>query len=177
MTPIEGRCSDAATFRAVPGSINGSWVLHHGLPPRVMSAEPTQVPLVLPSAAPSDRWAAEVQPEPIENEKAQKPSKRWRVHAEVYRRNTGKASTSIKHEEKSPVMWAATYGEAVRNDDSWEVESVVQFRSYYRKEQWLVKWKGYGEDRNTWEPWENLLTEKAQEEALAVKEAASSGGR
>ena len=80
-------------------------------------------------------------------------------------------------EEKSPVMWAATYGEAVRNDDSWEVESVVQFRSYYRKEQWLVKWKGYGEDRNTWEPWENLLTEKAQEEALAVKEAASSGGR
>lgn len=99
---LEGRCSDAATFRAVPGSINGSWVLHHGLPPRVMSAEPTQVPLVLPSAAPSDRWAAEVQPEPIENEKAQKPSKRWRVHAEVYRRNTGKASTSIKHLRRSP---------------------------------------------------------------------------
>ena len=63
------------------------------------------------------------------------------------------------------------------DDDSWEVESVVQFCSYYRKEQWLVKWKGYGEDRNTWEPWENLLTEKAQEEAFAVKEAASSGGR
>ena len=26
--------------------------------------------------------------------------------------------------------------------------------------QWLVQWKGYGEDRNTWEPWDNLLTEE-----------------
>ena len=57
-------------------------------------------------------------------------------------------------------------------DDSWEVEAVVQFRSYYRKEQWLVKWKGYGEDRNTWEPWEYLLTEQAQAEARQVKAAA-----
>ena len=57
-------------------------------------------------------------------------------------------------------------------DDSWEVEAVVQFRSYYRKEQWLVKWKCYGEDRNTWEPWEHLLTEQAQAEALQVKAAA-----
>jgi hypothetical protein len=44
-------------------------------------------------------------------------------------------------------------------DDSWDVEDVVQYRTYYRKEQWLIKWKGYGEDRNTWEPKENLLLE------------------
>ena len=56
--------------------------------------------------------------------------------------------------------------------DEWEVENVVQYRSYYRKEQWLVKWKGYGDDRNTWEPWEHLLTEAAQAEARQVKEAA-----
>ena len=69
-------------------------------------------------------------------------------------------------------MWAATYGEAVRNDDSWEVESVVQFRSYYRKEQWLVKWKGYGEDRNTWEPKENLLHDWVLRRAEEVKKKA-----
>jgi hypothetical protein len=57
-------------------------------------------------------------------------------------------------------------------DDSWVVEAVVQYRSYYRKEQWLVKWKDCGEDRNTWEPWEHLLTPETQAEALAVKEAA-----
>lgn len=56
--------------------------------------------------------------------------------------------------------------------DDWEVEAVVQFRNYYRKEQWLVKWKGYAEYHNTWEPWENLLTEEARAEALQVKEAA-----
>jgi hypothetical protein len=43
------------------------------------------------------------------------------------------------------------------HDDVWEVEAVVQYRSYYRKGQWLVKWKDYPEARNTWEPWENLL--------------------
>ena len=43
------------------------------------------------------------------------------------------------------------------SDDVWEVERVVQHRSYYRKDQWLVKWKDYPESRNTWEPWENLL--------------------
>ena len=42
-------------------------------------------------------------------------------------------------------------------DELWEVEAVVQYRSYYRKGQWLVKWKNYDEARNTWEPWENLL--------------------
>ena len=43
------------------------------------------------------------------------------------------------------------------HDDLWEVECVCQYRSYYRKGQWLVKWKGYPEARNTWEPWDNLL--------------------
>ena len=28
-------------------------------------------------------------------------------------------------------------------DDSWDVEAVVQYRTYYRKEQWLIKWQGY----------------------------------
>ena len=58
------------------------------------------------------------------------------------------------------------------HDDLWEVEKVIQHRSYYRKDQWLVKWKGYPESHNTWEPWEHLLTPEAQAEAQAVKEAA-----
>ena len=57
-------------------------------------------------------------------------------------------------------------------DDSWEVEDVVQYRTYYRQEQYLIKWAGYGEDRNTWEPMENLLEESVKQKALVVKNKA-----
>ena len=56
-------------------------------------------------------------------------------------------------------------------DDDWEVEAVVEYRCVYGTEQWLVKWKGYGEERNTWEPEANLLTAKVQAEAAKVREA------
>ena len=32
-----------------------------------------------------------------------------------------------------------------------------------------LKWKGYGEDRNSWEPWEHLLTEAAQAECRPLE--------
>ena len=57
------------------------------------------------------------------------------------------------------------------SDDDWEVEAVVEYRCVYGTEQWLVKWKGYGEERNTWEPEANLLTAEVQAEAAKVREA------
>ena len=57
-------------------------------------------------------------------------------------------------------------------NDSWEVERVAQYRCQYGIEQWLVKWKGYEEDRNTWEQWDNLLMREVQSEAVDVREAA-----
>lgn len=44
----------------------------------------------------------------------------------------------------------------VDDEDEWEVEKVLNSRFRYRKLQYLVKWKGFGEDGNTWEPAENL---------------------
>tara|TARA_B110000196_G_C20650253_1_gene432640 strand:- start:149 stop:445 length:297 start_codon:yes stop_codon:yes gene_type:complete len=58
------------------------------------------------------------------------------------------------------------------SSDDWEAESVAQYRIQYGVEQWLIKWRGYGEDRNTWEPWENLLTVEVQLDACKVKENA-----
>ena len=57
------------------------------------------------------------------------------------------------------------------SDDSWEVERVTEYRCLYGTEQWLVKWKGYGEERNTWEPWANLLAPSVQLEARAMRTA------
>ena len=55
--------------------------------------------------------------------------------------------------------------------DDWEVEAVSQYRVRYGVEQWLLKWKGYGEDRNTWEPWGNLLAPAVVTEAQQVRAA------
>ena len=49
---------------------------------------------------------------------------------------------------------------------------VVQYRCQYGVEQWLVKWKDYGEDRNTWEPWDNFLNVEVRSEARAARTAA-----
>lgn len=57
-------------------------------------------------------------------------------------------------------------------NEDWEVEKVIQYRSRYGVEEWLIKWKGYGTDRNTWECWENLLTVEVREEASKAREAA-----
>jgi hypothetical protein len=53
-------------------------------------------------------------------------------------------------------------------DDEWEVEAVLQYRTYFRQEQWLIKWKGNGKDRNTWEPLAHLNNNAVQSDAQRV---------
>ena len=52
----------------------------------------------------------------------------------------------------------------------YEVEGILNSRYYRSKLQYLVKWKGYGFEHNTWEPAENLL-ENANEEVLRFHSA------
>jgi len=53
--------------------------------------------------------------------------------------------------------------ELVEGDDNvhWEVESILRKRTLGRTVQYLVKWKGFNMEENTWEPLENL--ERADE--------------
>lgn len=86
------------------------------------------------------------------------------------RRQNGRNSQGADRRVITPDSLLEIRAEMPTSDDSWEVERVLQYRSHYRKEQWLIKWKNYGEDRNTWEPWENLTTDSVQREAARIKQ-------
>ena len=46
--------------------------------------------------------------------------------------------------------------ELVEGQEEWEVEQILDSRLYRRKRQYLIKWKGYSEAHNSWEPEENI---------------------
>ncbi|KAL3910233.1 MAG: hypothetical protein SGPRY_009134 [Prymnesium sp.] len=77
---------------------------------------------------------------------------------------------SASYKESEITMLVPARRVRVVGVDLEQVESVVQYRKYYRVELWLIKWRGYGEDHHTWEPWEHFLTPETQAEAQKVKE-------
>ena len=40
--------------------------------------------------------------------------------------------------------------------DSYEVEAILDHWDVDNKREYLVKWRGYNEDQNTWEPFDNF---------------------
>lgn len=48
----------------------------------------------------------------------------------------------------------------VEDHEEFEVEKIVNSRKHYGKVQYLVKWKGYGPEGNTWEPPEHMTHAK-----------------
>jgi hypothetical protein len=62
--------------------------------------------------------------------------------------------------------------ESREDDDEYEVEEIRGKRIYRGKVQYLVKWKGYGENEKTWEPLEHLVNSDTAvaEYEMAVRE-------
>mmetsp|Transcript_37775 Transcript_37775/g.93787 ORF Transcript_37775/g.93787 Transcript_37775/m.93787 type:complete len:337 (-) Transcript_37775:42-1052(-) len=85
------------------------------------------------------------------------------------RQGSRRAEHSTRRFVISPDSLQQIRAEMPTSDDEWEVEKVLQYRTYYRQEQWLIKWKDYGEDRNTWEPLAHL-SDDVQVDAQRVKE-------
>jgi len=42
-------------------------------------------------------------------------------------------------------------------EEVYDVEKILKVRRHRKTLQWLVKWEGYGNEHNTWEPKENLI--------------------
>lgn len=57
-----------------------------------------------------------------------------------------------KASDNTPV--ATEFGYKPEDDNIYKVERILERN---REGQYLIKWKGYSEDDNTWEPEENLL--------------------
>jgi hypothetical protein len=51
----------------------------------------------------------------------------------------------------------------------WQVEKILDDRLYYRKHQYLVKWTGWPDSDNTWEPEEHVADTTALEHYLTSK--------
>lgn len=139
--------------------------LVHARTVRVTDVDLAEVvrPTIIPTAASArSRRGASSSSAPSPAPAPSAPPPRFKLKPEGRKLASG-ATTNGLHEIRA---------EMPTIDDSWEVEDVVQFKTYYRKEYWLIKWKGYGEDRNTWEPWDNLLEEWVQDSAREVREQA-----
>jgi hypothetical protein len=68
--------------------------------------------------------------------------------------------------------------EIVDGEEEYEVEAIRDHRYHGqgRKLQYLVKWKGYPEANNTWEPHDQVFTLEAGADKETSREAPPSGG-
>lgn len=64
--------------------------------------------------------------------------------------------------------------ETSSGDDIYEVEEILNKRVFRGKVQYLIKWKNYLSNYNSWEPKENIITPGLVEAFEAVYEESSS---
>ena len=46
--------------------------------------------------------------------------------------------------------------EIINGEEEWVVEEILDSRMMNRKLRYLVKWKDFGTEHNSWEPWDNI---------------------
>jgi hypothetical protein len=77
----------------------------------------------------------------------------WRIHPVFH-------TSQLRPVNGNPIQEAAVTLEG-DGEPEYEVERVLGERKVHGKVQYLVKWRGYGEWENSWEPKENLRNAQA----------------
>lgn len=54
----------------------------------------------------------------------------------------------------------------IQSEDEWEIEGILDERVSHGKRMFLVRWKGYSRDNDSWEPEENLANAKDEIKAF-----------
>eukprot|EP00730_Choanoeca_flexa_P016043 TRINITY_DN7502_c0_g1_i3.p1 TRINITY_DN7502_c0_g1~~TRINITY_DN7502_c0_g1_i3.p1 ORF type:complete len:366 (+),score=74.44 TRINITY_DN7502_c0_g1_i3:27-1124(+) len=62
--------------------------------------------------------------------------------------------------------------EEVEDDDVYEVEKILKHRTFKGQKQYRIKWRGYSNNHNTWEPEENIAGDALEEYFEALKASA-----
>ncbi|XP_076761181.1 uncharacterized protein LOC143429410 [Xylocopa sonorina] len=88
------------------------------------------------------------------------------VDSEEKNKNVGKAGSSKRLKKDDQKTSTLTKSEG-NNEKEYEVEKLVGQRTIKGRRQFLVRWKGYGEDSDTWEQEKDLNCAELIEEYLA----------
>src|SRR6266702_1459670 len=78
----------------------------------------------------------------------------WRIHPVFH------ASLLMPYKE-TPIHgtnFPEPPSDLIEGEPEWEVEQIVNTRCYRNQTQFLIKWKGYSDAHNSWEPEKNLNT-------------------
>lgn len=89
----------------------------------------------------------------------------WKIHPVFHTSLLEKAPTPIFQDMPPPPPAIL-----VQNHQEYEVEAILQSRITRGKTQYLVKWKGYSDEENTWEPESNLSNATQLLQAFKNKE-------
>ena len=78
----------------------------------------------------------------------------WKIH-DVFH---AKLLHPYKETEEHGENFTEPPPDLINGEPEWEVEQILDMRTWRSGKQYLIFWKGYSSAHNSWEPWENINT-------------------
>ena len=76
----------------------------------------------------------------------------WKIHDVFHTKLLHPYTETKEHREN----FTEPPPDLVEGVAEWEVEKILDMRTRRSQKQYLIRWKGYSDAHNSWEPWENI---------------------